>query len=415
MKNISSFLTKKADNYTIEHYSNNSVIYSSYYNKSNNNKNKMRYLSSERENSNLRSDNKKRPNKIIYSLHNQKHKSNTINYETNNKQLFNNGNINYTDSSNLFSYFSQKNNYLNLSTIPKSSHNYNFIPKIPSIKPKKSNNVNKTNIESNDQNKLRNLSLMNINNSNSSNLNTPLQKNNHSFIEVKSLTNDNNINQKKNKLSIKIKNNNSNNNFLNIEKNKEIYTIKNNNNYTQNKTNNTNKVVNINYNIKNKINLIINSKTMKYIPKNSEFKNIRTIKNIIKNNNKRLDLSSQIKANKYKLNKINSYFFSYIPKQTIKNKEKINKTFSKKNKKMTQENKLTLKNLDCKTFQEDFPIKMKYNRNYRINKKLKPQISLRLSLFKISKAETERYFFVNYFYSDNLRIPDDKNKSEFYF
>ena len=82
---------------------------------------------------------------------------------------------------------------------------------------------------------------------------------------------------------------------------------------------------------------------------------------------------------------------------------------------MTQENKLTLKNLDCKTFQEDFPIKMKYNRNYRINKKLKPQISLRLSLFKISKAETERYFFVNYFYSDNLRIPDDKNKSEFYF
>ena len=65
MKNISSFLTKKADNYTIEHYSNNSVIYSSYYNKSNNNKNKMRYLSSERENSNLRSDNKKRPNKII--------------------------------------------------------------------------------------------------------------------------------------------------------------------------------------------------------------------------------------------------------------------------------------------------------------------------------------------------------------
>ena len=216
-------------------------------------------------------------------------------------------------------------------------------------------------------------------------------------------------------MSIKIKNNNSNNNFLNIEKNKEIYTIKDNNNYTKNKTNNTNKVVNINYNIKNKINLIINSKTMKYIPKNSEFKNIRTIKNIIKNNNKRLDLSLQIKANKYKLNKINSHFFSYIPKQTIKNNEKTNKTFSKKNKKMTQENKLTLKNLDCKTFQEDFPIKMKYNRNYRINKKLKPQISLRLSLFKISKAETERYFFVNYFYSDNLRIPDDKNKSEFYF
>ena len=153
MKNISSFLTKRADNYTIEHYSNNSVIYSSYYNKSNNNKNKMRYLSSERENSNLRSDNKKRPNKIIYSLHNQKNKSNTINYETNSKQLFNNGNINYTDSSNLFSYFSQKNNYLNLSTIPKSSHNYNFIPKIPSIKPKKSNNVNKTNIESNELNR----------------------------------------------------------------------------------------------------------------------------------------------------------------------------------------------------------------------------------------------------------------------
>ena len=82
---------------------------------------------------------------------------------------------------------------------------------------------------------------------------------------------------------------------------------------------------------------------------------------------------------------------------------------------MKKENKLILKNLNCKTFEEDFPIKIKYNRNYRINKKLKPQISLRLTLFKISTPEIERFFIVNFFYSENLRIPEEKNKLEFFF
>ena len=81
---------------------------------------------------------------------------------------------------------------------------------------------------------------------------------------------------------------------------------------------------------------------------------------------------------------------------------------------MKNENKLILKNLNYKAFEEDFPIKIKYNRNYRINKKLKPQISLRLTLFKVSKPEIERFFLINFFYSENLRISEDKKKLEYF-
>ena len=76
--------------------------------------------------------------------------------------------------------------------------------------------------------------------------------------------------------------------------------------------------------------------------------------------------------------------------------------------------RLILKNLNSKTFEEDFPIQFKYNRRYRLNKKLKPQISLRLSLFKISKPEIEKYFVVNFFYSENLKSLN-KDNSEYFF
>ena len=68
-----------------------------------------------------------------------------------------------------------------------------------------------------------------------------------------------------------------------------------------------------------------------------------------------------------------------------------------------------------KTFKEDFPIKIKYNRNYFLNKKLKPQIALRMTLFKQTKIEFERYYLVNVFCSENIRNRDKKNLSEFYF
>ena len=87
----------------------------------------------------------------------------------------------------------------------------------------------------------------------------------------------------------------------------------------------------------------------------------------------------------------------------------------KRKKKLNKENKLLLQNLNSKIFEEDFPIKIKYNRIYRINRQLKPQIALRLTLFKLEKEENERYFFVNIFYSENIRYPSINNKSEFYF
>ena len=81
---------------------------------------------------------------------------------------------------------------------------------------------------------------------------------------------------------------------------------------------------------------------------------------------------------------------------------------------MNNEKRLILKNINSKAFEEDFPIKLKYNRQYRINKKLKPQIALRLTLFKISKLEIERYFVTNFFFSENLRMLN-KNYSECFF
>ena len=62
-----------------------------------------------------------------------------------------------------------------------------------------------------------------------------------------------------------------------------------------------------------------------------------------------------------------------------------------------------------KTFKEDFPIKIKYNRNYFLNKKLKPQIAFRMTLFRRTKIEFERYYLVNVFCSENIRNPDNKD------
>ena len=74
-----------------------------------------------------------------------------------------------------------------------------------------------------------------------------------------------------------------------------------------------------------------------------------------------------------------------------------------KNKKFNSNKKLlALKNLNSKTFEEDFPLKIKSYKRYKI---LKPQISVRMTLFNIAKPERERYYFVNFFYSENIRNP----------
>ena len=258
------------------------------------------------------------------------------------------------------------------------------------------------------------------------------KKNNHSFFEVKSLTKDKkNIIIPKKKLNIKIDNNNGNNkdniyyknNLTEINNNRIVKEVKINNNinliinsnsvkYIKNilnnssndKNNNLNKITNINeFSIK-KYNNNINFKKINKIaeiPRSSR-------KNNIPYDNKRYKINTRI--NKYKLNQINSNFFSYFPSLQQEKFKKIKKM------KNSNENKLLLKNLDCKTYEEDFPLKIKYSRIYYKNKNLKPQRAFKFTLFKIIKPEIERYFIVNFFYSENIRnYNNDKNKSEIYF
>ena len=420
MKNIDTYLTKTIPDYkVVYHFPKNNIFYSSSYQK-HKTKNIMEsyYSPIKPKNPNFDSDNKKR-SKNIYFSYNQN--ANTINSNIGNNTYSNryyskekNKSFNQTNNnSNVSSSNIEKNKYKNIPIISNKNKHLNIIPIMPNSK-NKTINEHKRILEdkSNNLKKPRNLSFINL--SNTTKLNDSFQKKNHSFFEVKSLTKDYEI-PKKNKLTIRIKNKNSEIINLNHDKNKETKI---------NKTSNTifdkineKKIVNINYNINSNINLIIKSKNIKYIPKGNEIiinKNKINLKNItstkFNKNTKRCELAT-IKINKYKLNKINSYFFSYLPKSKIEEK----KTKIKNKKKMNNENKLLLKNLNCKTFSEDFPIKVKYNRNYRTNKKLKPQISFRLTLFKQTKEEEERYFIINSFFSDNLRIPDNKIQSEFFF
>ena len=422
MQNIGTYDSKTIPNHQIKYLSYNNITYLS---SSNNYDNKCRTknnLSSNVKTLNLKSDNKKRPNNIYLSYN---HNFLTLNNNTvnrtnsnscHNKDLKTNQ-INYNnDSKIIISNHKKENKYSNISNIQKKIYGLNIRQIIPNTKTIKINSSPKKIFADkiNNLQKVKNFSFKDL--SNPRNLNSSNQRHNHSFFEVKSLTNDFG-NHKKNKLTIKINNNNGNSNYLYPEKTMEINSAK------DNKINNKNRLLNINYNINNNINLIINSKKIKYIKKKGEtifnnkkinIKNINSSK-LIKYNNKRNGLES-LKINKYKLNKINCSFFSYIPKQkTIiqSSEKKPNKV--KKYKKMSNENKLILKNLNCKSFEEDFPIKIKYNRNYRVNKRLKPQIALRLTLFKVSKIEIERYFIMNFFYSENLRVSEKKNISEFYF
>ena len=119
------------------------------------------------------------------------------------------------------------------------------------------------------------------------------------------------------------------------------------------------------------------------------------------NKRKNTQFESFLKLNKNKTNKINTYSFNFLPKAKNEEKKKKNKTF------MSNKKLLILKNLNYKTFEEDFPLKEKKSykryRRYKLNKNLKPQIAVRIILFNIEKPEKERYYFVNFFYSENLR------------
>ena len=412
MRRADTYESKTIPKYKIfYHSSNNNLIYSSSTQKFNNISRIENYIASEVDNSTIRSDNK--------YLSSYRNNSSTNHIRKNNAclNIYNNNDI----KTNLIDYKNNSkitsNKYKNISNIPRRTCGLN-------MKQKQEMGENYNNPEMIFDYKLNNAKKVKkfnfIETPSSCTLNNSIQRNNHSFYEVKSLKKDF-LGQKKNKLAIKItsNNNNDNINYLNTEKLKERNTINISND--NRRKNSTNKFFNINYNINNNINLIINSKKVKYIPRNSEItfnKNKINIKNItssrpIKHNyTRRHELTL---TNKYKLNKINSYHFSYIPKKTTKNELFENKSSKKKKrKKMNVVKRLILKNLNSKTFEEDFPIQLKYNRRYRINKKLKPQISLRLSLFKISKPEIEKYFVVNFFYSENLKSLN-KDNSEYFF
>ena len=418
MRRTDTYETKTLPNYKIFYNSsNNNLIYSSSTQKYNNISRIKNYISSEVDNSTLKAENKRSQNNIYLSSYrnnsttNHNKKTNTcLNiYQNNNlkTKITNNENDSRIDTSD---------KYISITNIPRRTCALNMKQK---QEIREANNYQDRIYDYNLINSKKNKKLSFMDMRSSSTLNNSIQKNNHSFFEVKSLKEDF-LGHKKNKLTIKIKNDNINNNikYLYSDQLKGANTTKASNDNLR--KNNTNKFFNINYNINNNINLIINSKKVKYFPRNSEitfnknkisFKNIATTK-LIKHNTKRHELSSA-NINKYNLRKINSYYFSYIPKTKTKNELFENKS-KKIKKKMNNEKRLILKNINSKAFEEDFPIKLKYNRQYRINKKLKPQIALRLTLFKISKLEIERYFVTNFFFSENLRMLN-KNNSECFF
>jgi hypothetical protein len=294
MRRADTYESKNIPKYKIfYHSSNNNLIYSSSTQKFNNISRIENYIASEVDNSTIRSDNK--------YLSSYRNNSSTNHIRKNNAclNIYNNNDI----KTNLIDYKNNSkitsNKYKNISNIPRRTCGLN-------MKQKQEMRENYNNPERIFDYKLNNAKKVKkfnfIETPSSCTLNNSIQRNNHSFFEVKSLKKDF-LGQKKNKLAIKITSNNNNGgiNYLNTEKLKERNTI------------------NISNDNRRK------NSTIKYIPRNIEItfnKNKINIKNItssrpIKHNyTRRHELAL---TNKYKLNKINSYHFSYIPKKTTKN------------------------------------------------------------------------------------------------
>ncbi len=80
--------------------------------------------------------------------------------------------------------------------------------------------------------------------------------------------------------------------------------------------------------------------------------------------------------------------------------KKIKKVFSKKN-------LIQLNNINNKFYQEDIEIKENQDNIY------KPQISVRLTLFSNKVEKKGKYFYVNVFYSENIKNNPDYEDSDF--
>ena len=315
------------------------------------------------------------------------------------------------------------------------------------------NNKNSNSIiqskESADINFIKKIALRNI-----TNLNESKHKiNNHSFYERKSFSKENHnkrnsnfvlSNMIPNKKKEKIVKNNSNHFIGNdsfIKTNdtsqtkENIIINKNSNDYGLDfdkkkslKENINANNVDISYNLRNSNNNDKNSLKQKNnsIIINIDTENFKTLGSINKadlnqdkkdrNNFKKLFLSPiptrksiiKEKINKININQCKSNMFSIIPKPNTyrasskREKKKIKKVFSMKN-------IIQLNNINNKSYEEDFIIKENKNKNYNY----KPQISVRLTLFKDKNHFNEKYFLVNYFFSENIKNKPDSEESDY--
>ena len=338
-----------------------------------------------------------------------------------------------------------KENNLN-KNIPLPGKKKNMIIKIENNK--NSNSIIQSK-ESADINFIKKIALRNI-----TNLNESKHKiNNHSFYERKSFSKENHnkrnsnfvlSNMIPNKKKEKIVKNNSNHFIGNdsfIKTNdtsqtkENIIINKNSNDYGLDfdkkkslKENINANNVDISYNLRNSNNNDKNSLKQKNnsIIINIDTENFKTLGSINKadlnqdkkdrNNFKKLFLSPiptrksiiKEKINKININQCKSNMFSIIPKPNTyrasskREKKKIKKVFSMKN-------IIQLNNINNKSYAEDFIIKGNKNKKYNY----KPQISVRLTLFKDKIHLDENYFLINFFYSENLKNNPDSEESDF--
>jgi len=151
--------------------------------------------------------------------------------------------------------------------------------------------------------------------------------------------------------------------------------------------------------------------------RNKIFEIINKRNNSIRIKNDSLSLS---KMYKFRTSDINSYNLSYIP-EPKEDKNKNNKIKGNVKKKIN----IFLKNLNSKTYEEDLKPDMennKYKYKYKAKKigrrngNLKQQIGVRITLFNVVHPERKRYYYMNFFYSENLRNQNSLAKdNEFYF
>ena len=173
-------------------------------------------------------------------------------------------------------------------------------------------------------------------------------------------------------------------------------------------------------------NKIDNNKTVEIKVDKVEYNNYQgnIINKKIANSNE--DNSNSNNYNEYivdlKAKKNNSRGLGPIPYPTIKYNKIVNcnifsyfpNTSTNINKKRHFDNKnlIQLLNINNKSYEEDFPLNAKNNINY-VNKTLKSQIAVRLALFGTKKPEKVQYYFVNKFYSENIRDKPEESESDF--